>query len=291
MQRVLCMENEKGNPIPADADKEDIVLDFANSFSRRQKQTGDAQTDPDFFEPTLQVNSRSDVEEAVFADAFEAPVHIEEENFSVDEAYEYTYEPEEQAVEEEKPLSPRRQRRAEKRAIKQAKRDKKEAKRNAKIDRQQKNNTKVMLGGAVFLCIICAFLLFMNHYELSFFDLPDVLSGEKKLSAENTTKALVVTDPTVPVRSDPPKGIYIVSSADGVYLRETASTDANRLAVLSEGTQVSISAFKYDSENEVFWGRANYDGTYGWVIMTTMTLKPNETELSQASATTSDSLG
>lgn len=182
----------------------------------------------------------------------------------------------------------RQVRKAERSAKKQAKWDKKDAKRKAKVERQQKNNTPIMLAGTVFLALICAVLLFMHHFELTFMDIPEVLSGEIELTLEPTTMPLNIAEPTESGPVAPAKGAYVVSSADGVYLRENANTDATRLAALQKGTKLNIGAFKYDSANECFWGRTSSDGMYGWVIMTA--LSPDESEVTTAAPAT-DSIG
>lgn len=179
-------------------------------------------------------------------------------------------------------------RKAARQEKKEARWEKKQAKRNAKIDRQQRNNTKVMLGGAIFLGIICIVLVFMNHFKLTFMDLPDVLSGEKSLSAVTTTMPLALNEPSESGPSAPQKGTYTVTAADGVYLRDSASDSASRIAVLEEGTKIAVSAFKYESENEVFWGRAGVNGTYGWVKMSNLTFADGD---ATTEPTTVESLG
>lgn len=185
----------------------------------------------------------------------------------------------------------RQQRRDVKTAKKDAKWEKKDAKRKAQVERQQRNNTRIMLGGAIFLGIICAALLLMNHFDLSFMDIPDVLSGEKSLTGETTTMALAIVEQTESGPIAPPKGNYVVSAEDGVYMREGASTSSSRILVLSEGIKVTVSAFKYDPEKECFWGRTGYNGNYGWVMMTALSRDETPTEPATEAPTTAESLG
>lgn len=283
------MENEKVNASTSDRSGDDLFLAFANSFEKNVQSAceADENTDVSQHESTLAVGNRTPVQQ------FEEPVHIEEAEETEIEAEQAVSQPSAQPVTESEPApepTARQIRKAKRQAKKQAKRDRKEVKRNAKIDRQQRNNTKVMLGGAIFLGVICLVLLFMNHFELTFVDIPDVLSGEKSLSAAATTLPLSINEPTESGPTAPPKGNYIVTAEDGVYLRESASSSASRVAVLEEGTKMSVSAFKYDSENEGFWGRVGVDGTYGWVLMSTLTLDTTPTEPA-TQPTTVESLG
>ncbi len=272
------MENE--NTKTPNRNAEDFMLAFASSFEKNvqsatENQPEETVEETDDFPPyTVQEDSAS----------FDAPVYIEDEEEDAEPAHS---EEKEETVEEPEPTAKQLQK-AERQAKKDAKREKKQAKRNAKIDRQQRNNTRVMLGGAIFLGIICIFLMIMNHFKLSFNDLPDVLSGEKSLSAASTTMPLAISEPTEAGPSAPPKGNYTVTAEDGVYLRETASSDAGRVAVLEKGAKVAVSAFKYDTENECFWGRTSSDGNYGWVMMTALTIDDTPTE---PAATTAESLG
>ncbi|MBE6812420.1 MAG: SH3 domain-containing protein [Ruminococcaceae bacterium] len=275
------MENENVK-IP-NRSAEDFMMAFANSFEKNV-QSATENISEETIEETddfLPYGSQEDT------DYSEEPVHIDE----AEEYYEEEAEQDEPA-ESESAIEPepteKQLRKTEKQAAKDAKWEKKQAKRNAKIDRQQRNNTKVMLGGAIFLGIICIFLLVMNHFKLSFTDIPDVLSGEKDLSVTTTTMPLAISEPSESGPTAPPKGNYIVTAEDGVYLRESASSSAGRVAVLEKGSKITVSAFRYDNENECFWGRTGLNGNYGWVMLTALTMDDAPTESTE---TTAESLG
>lgn len=264
----------------------DLISAFASSFEKNVKEAEglpeEDETEPQ--ENFMVIGSRENESDdlAVLADMVDE-MQEEKAKSAVPAPSAPVYEPEAQPEPTAKQL-----RKAERQAKKDARWEKKQAKRNAKIDRQQRNNTKVMLGGAIFLGLICLVLVFMNHFELTFVDIPDVLSGEKSLSTVTTTMPLAINEPSESGPTAPPKGNYTVTVADGVYLRDSANDSASRVAVLEEGTKIAVSAFKYDKENEVFWGRAGINGIYGWVKMTNLTFDsaPTPTE-----KTTVESLG
>ena len=144
----------------------------------------------------------------------------------------------------------------------------------------------------LFFCWRCTFALRLSYFlscfacffalRSAFMDIPDVLSGEMELTLEPPTVPLHIAEPTETGPVAPAKGNYVVSSDEGVYLRENATTESTRLAALQKGTQLSIGAFKYDAANESFWGRTSADGMYGWVIMSA--LSPVETQEPTAAA-------
>ena len=274
------MENE--NTKVPNRNAEDFMMAFANAFEKNVQSATENQTE----EPPVATDDFQSYEPQDDSAYFDEPVYLNDE----EETEEYEAEELDEPEPEEEPEPTERQlKKAAKQAKKDAKWEKKQAKRNAKIDRQQRNNTRVMLGGAIFLGIICIFLLVMNHFKLSFTDIPDVLSGEKDLSATTTTMPLAINEPSESGPTAPPKGNYTVTAEDGVYLRETASSDAGRVAVLEKGAKVAVSAFKYDTENECFWGRTSSDGNYGWVRMDTLTF--DSTATSTTEPTTLESLG
>ncbi len=240
----------------------DFMQAFSDAFEKNVQSAAENQPE----EPTVATDDFQSYDSQEQAAVYDEPVFVDEE-----EAEEYEPEVIEEEPEEEPEPTARQLKKAARQAKKDAKWEKKQEKRNAKIDRQQKNNTKVMLGGAVFLGIICIFLVVMNHFKLSFTDIPDVLSGEKSLSTVTTTMPLAISEPSESAPTAPPKGNYIVTAEDGVYLRDTASADASRVAVLEKGVRVVVSAFKYDTENECFWGRTSSNGNYGWVKMPNLT--------------------
>ena len=277
------MENENIRTTPQS--HADLISAFASSFEKNVQQAPELpeeqEAEPQEAFAAIETREAASDDLAQLADMVDEMQTQREQNpgFSAPAP---VYEPEAEPV-----LSERQKRKAERRAKKDEKWEKKQAKRNAKIDRQQKNNTKVMLGGAVFLGIICIVLVIMNHFELTFVDIPDVLSGEKSLSSE-TTMPLAISEPSESAPTAPPKGNYIVTAADGVYLRDSANDSATRISVLEEGTKVAVSAFKYDKEAEAFWGRVSADGVYGWVKMANLNFDsaPTPTE-----KTTVESLG
>ena len=150
---------------------------------------------------------------------------------------------------------------------KQARRDKKTAKRNAKIDRQQKNNTGLLLGGVAFLGIICAALFFMFRFGLTYTDLPEVFRGEMR-PWEETTNAPVFMEPATSDANAPVAGAYIVASENGISMYESASATSRRVAVIANGTLLNMTAFKYNEETESYWGRTSVKSDFGWVNMT-----------------------
>lgn len=278
------MENENSRTTPQS--HADLISAFASSFEKNVQQAHalpeaeEAEPQEPFTSIDPRTNESDDL--AQLADMVDE-MQAERSQNPVFSAPAPVYEPE-----AEPELSERQKRKAERQAKKDEKWEKKQAKRNAKIDRQQKNNTKVMLCGAVFLGMICIVLVIMNHFDLTFVDIPDVLSGEKSLSHETTTMPLAISEPSEAAPANPPRGNYIVTATDGVYLRDSANDSATRLTVLAEGAKVAVSAFKYDTEAEAFWGRVGADGVYGWVRMSNLTFDsaPTPTE-----KTTAESLG
>ncbi len=275
------MENE--NIKMPNRNAENFMAAFSDSF-KKNVQSATENLSEEIVEETDDFQSYESQDSTVHT---EMPVHIVEEDDYYEEEQD---EPAEYEPEIEPELTERQLRKAERRAKKDAKWEKKQAKRNAKIDRQQRNNTRVMLGGAIFLGIICIVLLLMNHFRLSFTDLPDVLSGEKVLSNTTTTMPLAISEPSESGPVAPAKGNYIVTAEDGVYLRESASSSAGRVAVIEKGAHIAVSAFRYDAENECFWGRTGLNGNYGWVIMTALTADDTPTEPAETE-TTAESLG
>lgn len=273
------MENE--NTGTQNRSAADFMMAFADAFEKNVQSA----TENPIEEKSDEEQDFTTLESVEGNPVYEEPVYIDDE----DESDEYEPEAIKEEPEEEPEPTQRQLKKAARQAKKDAKWEKKQAKRNAKIDRQQKNNTKVMLGGAIFLGIICVFLLLMNHFKLSFTDIPDVLSGEKSLSATSTTMPLAINEPVESTPTAPPKGNYIVTAEDGVYLRESASSDSGRVAVLEKGAKVAVSAFKYDKENECFCGRTGSNGNYGWVKMENLTF--DSTTAPTTEPTTLESLG
>lgn len=280
------MEQERDNTAMSAQDSQDVLLSFS-ADAEKTEQTA-AAVDESLAAETaaasrMAIGSRK--KQADFM-PFAEPILLDEEAQELDDGQSSVLVVHEAEADPEP--TAKQIRKAERNAKKQAKQDKKYDKRKAKVQRQQKNNTRIMLGGTIFLALICAVLLFMHHYNLTFMDIPDVLSGEMELTLEPPTVPLHIAEPTEAGPVAPAKGNYVVSSDEGVYLRENATTESTRLAALQKGTQLSIGAFKYDAANESFWGRTSADGMYGWVIMSA--LSPVETQEPTAAAA-ADSIG
>lgn len=176
----------------------------------------------------------------------------------------------EKAAKEERPVSPEKQARLDKKAKKkQARLDKRQAKedkRNAKISRQLNRNTnKLMFVVCIIMIALCAVLLFMYKNNLTFFDLPAVISGSN--GSEKPTISVNINEQIPGIPAEPPIGTYTVVADAGVGIYSAANDQSEYLDAATKDTVLDIKAFKYDTEGAQYWGRIKTDDGYAWVPM------------------------